>query len=265
MQTGYLNTPSRSSWHSACPSQLRSIPTWFVSLGSLALPFFGSGLVLVRVLREGPTCVMVARRAFGAFIPVRLMPEGRVTSAAEMGPYPGAAETRPTGAGVPFWILRAAATRQGALHAGYPMKAGSGFHGDTGAAIHSLPFGPAVTRQLHSWIYEELVTSALETGTKARRAEGWWVDVGSADATDRLEFLVYQPLRRALEGIPEEDNTQSTNQVAPANRPSEVVLIADDRVANAAQRHGPRRSHRRDGPAGQGRSQIARCAALRPI
>ena len=145
------------------------------------------------------------------------------------------------------------------------MKAGSGFHGDTGAAIHSLPFGPAVTRQLHSWIYEELVTSALETGTKARRAEGWWVDVGSPDATDRLEFLVYQPLRRALEGIPEEDNTQSTNQVAPANRPSEVVLIADDRVANAAQRHGPRRSHRRDGPAGQGRSQIARCAALRPI
>ena len=81
------------------------------------------------------------------------------------------------------------------------MKAGSGFHGDTGAAIHSLPFGPAVTRQLHSWIYEELVTSALETGIKARRAEGWWVDVGSPDATGRLEFLVYQLLRRALEGF----------------------------------------------------------------
>ena len=67
------------------------------------------------------------------------------------------------------------------------------------------------------------------------------MDVGSADATVRSEFLarhVYQLLRRALEGIPEEDGTQSANQIALANRLVEVLFehgaMADDRVADAA-------------------------------
>ena len=61
-----------------------------------------------------------------------------------------------------------------------------------------------MTRRLQSGLYEELLTSALEAEIDARTAEGWWVDVGSADATVRPEFLarhVYQLLRRALEGI----------------------------------------------------------------
>ena len=84
-----------------------------------------------------------------------------------------------------------------------------------------------MTRRLQSGLYEELLTSALEAEIDARTAEGWWVDVGSADATVRPEFLarhVYQLLRRALEGIPEEDGTQSANQIALANRLVEVLV-----------------------------------------
>ena len=98
-----------------------------------------------------------------------------------------------------------------------------------------------MTRRLHSGLYEDLLTSALEAEISARRAEGWRVDVTSADAAVRPEFLarhVYHLLRRALEGIPEEDGTQPANQVALANRLVEVLVehgaLADDRVADAA-------------------------------
>ena len=98
-----------------------------------------------------------------------------------------------------------------------------------------------MTRRLQSGLYEELLTSALEAEIDARTAEGWWVNVRPADATVRSEFLarhVYQLVRRALEGIPEEDGTQSANQIALANRLVEVLVehgaMADDRVADAA-------------------------------
>ncbi len=98
-----------------------------------------------------------------------------------------------------------------------------------------------MTRRLHPGLYEDLLTSALEAEIDARTAEGWWVDVTSADSTVRPELLarhVYQLLRRALEGIPEEDGAQPANQVALANRLVEVLVehgaLADDRVADAA-------------------------------
>ncbi len=98
-----------------------------------------------------------------------------------------------------------------------------------------------MTRRLQSGLYEDLLTSALETEIDARAAEGWWVDVVAADATVRPEFLarhVYHLLRRALEGIPEGKGSQSANQVALANRLVEVLVehgaVADDRVADAA-------------------------------
>ena len=98
-----------------------------------------------------------------------------------------------------------------------------------------------MTRRLHSGLYEDLMTSALEAEINARRAEGWWVDVSSADSTVRPELLarhVYHLLRRALEGIPEADDAQPANQVALANRLVEVLVeygaMADDRVADAA-------------------------------
>ncbi len=98
-----------------------------------------------------------------------------------------------------------------------------------------------MTRRLHSGLYEELLTSALEAEIDARTAEGWWVDVRPADPTVRPEFLarhVYQLVRRALEGISGEEDTQSANQIALANRLVEVLVehgaIADDRVADAA-------------------------------
>ena len=98
-----------------------------------------------------------------------------------------------------------------------------------------------MTRRIHTGLYEELLTSALETEIESRTAEGWWVDVRPADATVLPEFLarhVYQLLRRALEGVPEEDGTQSTKQIALANRVVEVLhqhgAMADDQVADAA-------------------------------
>ena len=116
-----------------------------------------------------------------------------------------------------------------------------GLHGDSVAATAPLVFGEAMTRRLQSGLYEELLTAALETEIDARTAEGWWVDVRSADATVRPEFLarhVYQLLRRALEGIPDDGDTQSAKQIALANRVVEVLLehgaVADDRVADAA-------------------------------
>ncbi len=67
------------------------------------------------------------------------------------------------------------------------------------------------------------------------------MDIRSADATVRPEFLarhVYQLLRLALEEIPDEDGTQSTKQIALANRLVEVLFehgaMADDRVADTA-------------------------------
>ena len=98
-----------------------------------------------------------------------------------------------------------------------------------------------MTRRLHSGLYEDLLTSALEAEINARTAEGWWVEVTSADSTIRSELLarhVYHLLRRALEGISEEDGAQPANQVALANRLVEVLVehgaMADDRVADAA-------------------------------
>ena len=98
-----------------------------------------------------------------------------------------------------------------------------------------------MTRRLEPGLYEELLTSALEAEIDARRAEDWWVTVDSADATVRPEFLarhVYDLLRRTLEGIPEEGDTQSANQTALANRLVEVLVehgvMADDRVADTA-------------------------------
>ena len=98
-----------------------------------------------------------------------------------------------------------------------------------------------MTRRLHSGLYEDLLTSALETEIDARAAEGWWVDIVAADATVRPDFLarhVYHLLRRALEGIPEGKGSQSANQVALTNRLVKVLeehgAMADDRVADTA-------------------------------
>ncbi len=99
-----------------------------------------------------------------------------------------------------------------------------------------------MTRRLHSGLYEELLTSALEAEINVRTEEGWWLDVRSADATVRPEFLarhVYELLRRTLERIPGEGDIQSTRQVALANRLVEVLVehgaMADDQVADTAQ------------------------------
>ncbi len=98
-----------------------------------------------------------------------------------------------------------------------------------------------MTRRLHSGIYEDLLTSALEAEISARTAEGWRVDVRPAGAAVRPEFLalhVYRLLRRALEGVPEGDSAQAAGQVALANRLVEVLAehgaLAEDRVADAA-------------------------------
>ena len=98
-----------------------------------------------------------------------------------------------------------------------------------------------MTRRLYSGLYEDLLTSSLEAEIDARTAEGWWVDVTSADSTVRPELLarhVYQLLRRALEGIPDDSDKQSAMQIALANRMVEVLFehgaMADDRVAGAA-------------------------------
>ena len=98
-----------------------------------------------------------------------------------------------------------------------------------------------MARRLNSGLYEDLLTSALEAEIHAREAEGWRVDVTSADATARPEFLarhVYHLLKRALQAIPEENGTQSASQVALVNRLVEALIehgaMADDRVADAA-------------------------------
>lgn len=98
-----------------------------------------------------------------------------------------------------------------------------------------------MTRRLHSGLYEDLLTSALEVEINARTAEGWWVDVTPADSTVRPELLarhVYHLLQRALEGIPEEGGAQPTKQVALVNRLVDVLVehgaLADERVADAA-------------------------------
>lgn len=98
-----------------------------------------------------------------------------------------------------------------------------------------------MTRRLHSGLYEDLLTSALEAEINARKAEGWWIKVASADSTVRPELLarhVYHLLRHALEGIPDGGSTQLAKQVALANRLVEALVehgaVADDRVADAA-------------------------------
>ena len=98
-----------------------------------------------------------------------------------------------------------------------------------------------MTRRLYPGLYEDLLTSALEAEINVRTAEGWRVVVTSADQTVRPELLarhVYRLLRRALEGIPGEDDARLANQVALANRMVEVLVehgaMPDDRVADAA-------------------------------
>ncbi len=96
-------------------------------------------------------------------------------------------------------------------------------------------------RQLHSGLYEELLTSALEAEIDDRTAQGWWIDTCSADTSVRPEFLarhVYQLLRHVLEGMSGEDDIQAAKQIALVNRLLEVLsehgIIAEDRVADAA-------------------------------
>ena len=98
-----------------------------------------------------------------------------------------------------------------------------------------------MTRRLHAGLYEDLLTSALEAEINARKEEGWWIKVASADSTVRPELLarhVYHLLRRALEGISDGGGTQLAEQVALANRLVKVLAehgaMVDDRVADAA-------------------------------
>ena len=98
-----------------------------------------------------------------------------------------------------------------------------------------------MTRSLRPGLYEDLLTAALEAEVDARMAQGWRVEVRSADATARPEFLarhVYELLRRGLEAIPGDGDTQAAAQIALANRLVGALFehgaIADDRVAEAA-------------------------------
>ena len=98
-----------------------------------------------------------------------------------------------------------------------------------------------MTHKLRPGVYEDMITAALEAGIKARREDGWRVDVHPADATARPEFLarhVYELLRRALESIHGDGDAQVASQVALANRLVEALFehgaLADDRVAEAA-------------------------------
>ena len=101
-----------------------------------------------------------------------------------------------------------------------------------------------MARQFHPGIYEDLLTSALEAAIEAKKEEGYKVNVSSVDASIRSELLarhVYGLLRRALEAVPGEDNSQTANQVALANRLVEVLIehkhgtLPEERVTNAAQ------------------------------
>ena len=87
-----------------------------------------------------------------------------------------------------------------------------------------------------------MLTTALEAEVNARKAQGWWVDVDSADATVRTEFLArhfYVLLRRVLEAVPGDDDKQATAQVALVNQLVDALVqsgaIAADRIADAAQ------------------------------
>ena len=98
-----------------------------------------------------------------------------------------------------------------------------------------------MTRSLRPGLYEELLTSALDSAVKTRKAEGWRVDVCPADAAIRPEFLarhVYELLRLALEAIPGDGDAQAAAQVALVNQLVEALpehsATAGDRVARAA-------------------------------
>ena len=92
-----------------------------------------------------------------------------------------------------------------------------------------------MTRRLRPGVYEDMITAALEAEIKARREDGWRVDVHPADATSRPELLarrVYELLRRALEAIHGDDGAQAASKVALANRLVEALFehgaMADD-------------------------------------
>ena len=55
-------------------------------------------------------------------------------------------------------------------------------------ANRTLPFKPIMTPSTAFRAYEDLLTSALEAEVNARTAEGWRVDVTSADSTVRPSF-----------------------------------------------------------------------------
>ncbi len=98
-----------------------------------------------------------------------------------------------------------------------------------------------MSRRLRPGLYEELLTAALEAEIAARTAEGWRVDLRSADSTVRPEFLarhVYELLRRVLEEMPGDGDKQAAVQIALVNRLVETLFehgaVPDDRVAEAA-------------------------------
>lgn len=101
-----------------------------------------------------------------------------------------------------------------------------------------------MARLLHPGVYEDLLTSALEAAIETQKKEGWKVNVSPADVSLRSELLahhVYELLRRALEAVPGEDNTQTANQISLTNQLVEVLLkykygtLPEDRVADSAQ------------------------------
>ena len=51
-----------------------------------------------------------------------------------------------------------------------------------------------MTRRLHSGLYEELLTSALEAEIDARTAEGWWVDVRPHFPPDSFNYWTFSPI-----------------------------------------------------------------------
>ncbi|MCY3879085.1 MAG: DUF3427 domain-containing protein [Rhodobacteraceae bacterium] len=92
--------------------------------------------------------------------------------------------------------------------------------------------------RLHSGVYEDLLTSALEKEVAVREAEGWWINIAPADGEARPELLarhIYQVALRALEAVP--GGTQPAGQVALVNQLIEVLVrhgaLDDDRVADS--------------------------------
>ncbi len=99
-----------------------------------------------------------------------------------------------------------------------------------------------MTRLIHSGLYEELITYALEAEINAAKEEGWYVDVCSANKMVRPEILaryIYKLLRRVLKEMPGEEDIQSTKQITLVNRIVEMlfehgVTTDDHRITDTA-------------------------------